>query len=181
MKLPLIIICLFSFLWVESQEVPDFVKRELDTMLYYDLLVRKQNMFGEKAWIAFNKKPKYFKDSIKQKIRFYDSINFDKLVRLLDNYGYTDYRNIIGLLLLHSISHKEVAILKSILDKVNPKTKSFGEDYGSWYDRYLLQVCKKPQLYGEYNHKYPCVESLDMTNKERNRIGLKPLKRNRCK
>jgi hypothetical protein len=54
-----------------------------------------------------------------------------------------------------------------------------GGDYAIWMDRYLLME-GKPQLYGEYNKAYPCVKDLNKSNKERKKLGLEPLKENRC-
>ena len=47
-----------------------------------------------------------------------------------------------------------------------------GEIYAAWCDR-ILHVNGKPQLYGEYITKYPCVESLEKTNRERKKLALK--------
>jgi hypothetical protein len=54
------------------------------------------------------------------------------------------------------------------------------EDYAAVYDRHQLSNGKH-QLYGEYDSIFPCVDNIEVTNLERKKIGLSPLRINNCR
>ena len=113
-----------------------------------------------------------------------DLENRDKLIEIIKIYGFPSPKrtksNTTNNILLHFLSKEDFELLNPIfLDEIKNGNMP-GEIYAAWYDR-ILYVEGNPQLYGEYITKYPCVESLEKTNSERKKIGLKRLRKNNCR
>lgn len=127
--------------------------------------------------------PKRSIDSLMRLQSTADSINSIIIEKIVKVYGYpsksrTGFEH-MNVLLLHQLgvdNYKRFNVL--FLTEIK-KGNMHGGDYAMWMDRYLL-IEGKPQLYGEYNKAYPCVEDLNKSNKERKKLGLEPLKENRC-
>jgi len=113
-----------------------------------------------------------------------DLENRDKLIEIINTYGFPSPKrtksNTTDYILLHFLSSEDFELLNPIfLDEIK-KGNMPGEIYASWYDR-IQYINGYPQLYGEYITKYPCVESLEKTNSERKKIGLKRIRKNNCR
>jgi hypothetical protein len=112
-----------------------------------------------------------------------DSLNKIKFLAIIDKYGYPSEKRIgsyvSSTLVLHFVGEKEFASLLPVFQRELEKKNMSAHEYASWYDRCRLVIGKK-QLYGEYGQNYRCVENLAITNIERKKIGLKPLKNNFC-
>ncbi|MCH2233379.1 MAG: hypothetical protein MK078_03915 [Crocinitomicaceae bacterium] len=112
-----------------------------------------------------------------------DSLNFEHLVSLLKEYGFLSKKRIgvgyLNTIILHMMHDDEFCILDTLLIQEVEKGNLSPKSYASWYDRYLL-ITGQAQLYGEYNTYTPCVTSLEETNRAREKIGLKKLKKNIC-
>ena len=113
-----------------------------------------------------------------------DLENRDKLIEIINTYGFPSPKRTkshgISTMLLHFLSSEDFELLNPIFLNEIKKGNMPGEIYASWYDR-IQFINGYPQLYGEYITKYPCVESLENTNIERKKIGLKRIRKNNCR
>ena len=180
------IILFFSKALIAQKPIDDSVVNRIVKMKERDQEYRRV-MLGSELWKKFKSQPQSYQDSINKLIKKADSINYDEFIEILNDYGYIDkYKNkslgVFSLILLHNISANKVEWLQPILLKEIEVGKMPPLDYAQWYDRYLLQVCKKKELYGEYGRigKFPCVEDLEATNEARKKIGLPPFKKSKC-
>jgi hypothetical protein len=162
----------------------DSLRNKINEMVIRDQEHRKI-VLGPELWKKFKSQPQSYQDSMHILMQRADSVNFIEYVEILKNYGFVDENEFHGmsLMLLHFISHKEVAVLEPLLYKEVIAGRMPPLVYARWYDRYLLQVCKKRRLYGEYfrDGKFPCVDDLETTNAARKKIGLSPFKKSKCK
>ena len=173
-------------MYAQKRELNTIVYAQIDSMAYYDQLHRKE-MLKFKSYAEYlSKTPASVRDSLWKETEYYDSLNFIKYVEILKIYGFIEkskrYKSaFFELMLTHYISHREVAILKPLLLEELKANRMSAKLYAEWYDRYLIQSCKKPQLYGEYLSIDPCVGDLTVCNEARKKIGLRPLRKNYCK
>jgi hypothetical protein len=156
-----------------------------------DIGIRDQEyrklVLTEKEWKEYLSKPKSYRDSIYKLGYINDSINYVEFIDILNRYGYVantkkNKITILGVFLLHHIEKYKVEYLYPLLLKEVEAGRMPPLEFAKWYDRYLLQVCKKKTLYGEYGRsgKFPCVDDIDTTNEARKKIGLPPFKKSRC-
>jgi hypothetical protein len=113
-----------------------------------------------------------------------DLENRDKLIEIIKIHGFPSPKrtksNTTDYILLHFLSEEDFELLNPIfLDEIK-KGNMPGEIYASWFDR-ILYVKGELQLYGEYLSNRPCVENLEKTNMARKKIGLKRLRKNKCR
>jgi len=113
-----------------------------------------------------------------------DLKNRDKLIEIIKIHGFPSPKrtksNTTDYILLHFLSEEDFELLNPIfLDEIK-KGNMPGEIYASWFDR-ILYVKGELQLYGEYLSNRPCVENLEKTNMARKKIGLKRLRKNKCR
>lgn len=144
------------------------VKKELKLMLKTD-----QEYRGEIA-----KNPSLNKDSLWQLQSINDSLNKDRLISIIKDYGFpsgkrtgSDLSQIITLHLTKKEDFEELKIL--FLSELN-KGNIEAVEYARWFDRCLINM-KKPNKYGEYGKKKFCGEELIAVNKSRLNIGLAKL------
>lgn len=141
-------------------------------------------VLSEKEWKKYLSKPKSYRDSIYKLEYINDSINYVEFIDILNKNGYVAYDKItiLGIFLLHHIDIDKVEYLYPLLLKEVEAGRMPPLEFAKWYDRYLLQVCKKKTLYGEYGRssKFPCVDDIDTTNEARKKIGLPPFKKSKC-
>ena len=131
-----------------------------------------------------NKNNKQQIDSLWQIQEKIDLENRDKLIEIINTYGFPSPKrtksNEISTMLLHFLSEKDFELLNPIFLNEIKKGNMPGRIYASWFDR-ILYVKGELQLYGEYLSNRPCVENLEKTNIARKRIGLKRLRKNNCR
>lgn len=131
--------------------------------------------------IGFNKQTS---DSLWKLQNKLDSINAIKFIEIIAKYGYPSYKRTKSYasssLSLHLIGNLYFDKLLPIFKKELEIKNMPPNEYARWFDRNNL-ISKKQQLYGAYHAKYPCVESIEKTNIERKKIGLKPIKKNKCR
>ena len=185
-KLKLSLICLSLILTsngFSQKPINDSIRNKIKFMGKRDQEYRKL-MLGPEKWKEFLSQPKTYQDSIWKFIKIADSLNFYEYISIIKEYGYVNERKYsdMGYMILHFISHEEVKILEPLVYKEVLAGRMPGYIYAQWYDRYLLQICKKKVLYGEYGqtNKFPCVDDLNATNEARLKIGLKPIKKSKC-
>jgi hypothetical protein len=137
-------------------------------------------------------------DSFNNLIKTIDSINFIKIITIYEKYGYLNEeiigekkiitnlgrqlyaKDIFHIFILEYTSKNEFLILYSILKRELEKKNIERIEFAEWYDKSMLMQNKK-QLYGIFIANFPCVENLEITNQEREKIGLKKLTKNNCK
>ena len=167
-----------------QKPINDSIRNKIKLMGKRDQEYRKL-MLGPEKWKEFRAQPKPYQDSIWKFIKTADSSNFYEYISIIKDYGYINERKYqdMGYMILHFISHDEVKILEPLLFNEVISGRMPGFIYAQWYDRYLMQICKKKVLYGEYGqtNKFPCVDDLKATNKARLKIGLKHIKKSKCK
>lgn len=81
---------------------------------------------------------------------------------------------------LHLISTTNYEKLFSLYQFELLKGNMPPNEFAAAYDRHQF-LLGKHQLYGEYDSFHPCFDNIDMTNIERQKIGLQPLRTNNCK
>lgn len=188
-RVNLLFLCLISSqseVLAQKKQPNTLVYAQIDSMAYYDQLYRKERLKFKSNTEYLSKTPASVQDSFWKETAYYDSLNFIKYVEILKIYGFIEkskkYKSaFFELMLTHYISHREVAILEPLLLEELMANRMSAKLYAEWYDRYLLESCNKPQLYGEYLSIHPCVVDLTVSNEARKKIGLKPLKNNYCK
>lgn len=139
---------------------------------------------------------KEIKDSLGILQQKNDSINLIKLVTIIEKYGFLSKQllgnakinylwiegkpaeKVLPSITIHLCSEKEFNQLLPLFKKEVELGNFPPLNYAQWYDR-CMQTQNKKQLYGEYISN-PCVENLEITNQEREKIGLKKLKKNNC-
>lgn len=113
-----------------------------------------------------------------------DSLNKIKFLGIVKKYGYPSFKrtgnSFSGLITIHMVGKKEFDELLPIFKQELHKRNMPANEFAAWYDRCQLNM-NKQQLYGEYNSEYPCVANLVITNQERKKIGLKKIKKNKCR
>jgi hypothetical protein len=113
-----------------------------------------------------------------------DSINIEKFTKIIFDYGYPSFERTNSLfasvISIHLIGENKFTKFLTIFRDELKKGNMPPSDYAEWYDRNQLDQNKK-QLYGAYDIMHPCVENLEITNIERVKIGLSPIKENNCK
>ncbi|MGB1004604.1 MAG: hypothetical protein ACPGVC_10250 [Salibacteraceae bacterium] len=198
----LLLIQLQSFAQKLSRHEKDSLKIELDEMGKQDQQHRWEIMYGTNIQLEIDSinslsiedKKRIVREHHKSNKQQIDSLwkiqatidleNRDKLIEIIKIYGFPSPKrtksNTTNYILLHFLSEEDFELLNPIfLDEIK-KGNMPGKIYAAWYDR-ILYVNGKPQLYGEYITKYPCLESLEKTNSERKKIGLKKIRKNNCR
>jgi hypothetical protein len=179
------IVLFFSKALIAQKPVDDSVINQLKNMANRDQEHRKI-VLGPELWKKFKSQPQSYQDSMHVLMQRADSINFIEYIKVVKEYGFIDSKKcrecIMGTMILHFISHEEVAVLEPLLYQEVISGRMPGLLYAQWYDRYLLGVCNKRELYGEYGRigKFPCVDNLEETNEARKKIGLPPFKKSKC-
>lgn len=117
-----------------------------------------------------------------------DSINFYKLMAITKKFGYPD-KNRIGendcdvnpfLILLHNPERLNEKENYDVFMSEYKKGNISGWELGQALDRYYVHYYKK-SLYGIYGRDKPCIEDIEIVNKNRRELGLKELKEDRFK
>ena len=198
----LLLIQFHSFAQKLSRNEKDSLKIVLDIMGEQDQKHRWEIMYGtniqseidsinslsieDKKRIVreHNKNNKQQIDSLWKIQEKIDLENRDKLIEIIKIHGFPSPKrtksNTTDYILLHFLSEEDFELLNPIfLDEIK-KGNMPGEIYASWFDR-ILYVKGELQLYGEYLSNRPCIENLEKTNMARKKIGLKRLRKNKCR
>lgn len=188
-----------------DKQTRNYLKAKLDTLKGLDQKYRWQLTFWETdtkridslrklspeeiiLWTTIKKEritPDQIKvlDSLDKLQERLDSLNAISLLKIIEKYGYPSYKRtgsrVTTLLILHLTGEWYYQYLTPLFFVELQKGTMPPDEFARWFDRNQLMM-KKKQLYGEYNNQFPCVEDLAKTNIERKKIGLKPLKKNKC-
>lgn len=160
---------------------------ELDSLKLDSLKKLPRDIMWERIDNAMSYKIGFGKsvsDSLSKLQNILDSLNYLKFVKIINKYGYPSYKrtgsSAGGLLTIHTVGRKEFEDLLPTFQRELYNGNMPAIEFAAWYDRCQLFMNKK-QLYGEYDRQYPCMDDLEMTNIERKKIGLKTLKKNKCR
>ena len=198
----LLLIQFQSFAQKLSRNEKDSLKIVLDIMGEQDQKHRWEIMYGtniqseidsinslsiedkKRIVLEHNKNNKQQIDSLLKIQEKIDLENRDKLIEIIKIHGFPSPKrtksNTTNYILLHFLSEEDFELLNPIfLDEIK-KGNMPGEIYASWFDR-ILYVKGELQLYGEYLSNRPCIENLEKTNMARKKIGLKRLRKNKCR
>ena len=195
----LLLIQFQSFAQKLSRNEKDSLKIVLDIMGEQDQKHRWEIMYGTNIQseidsinsLSIEDKKRIVREHNKQQIdslwkiqEKIDLENRDKLIEIIKIHGFPSPKrtksNTTDYILLHFLSEEDFELLNPIfLDEIK-KGNMPGEIYASWFDR-ILYVKGELQLYGEYLSNRPCVENLEKTNMARKKIGLKRLRKNKCR
>lgn len=198
----LLLIQFQSFAQKLSRHEKDSLKIVLDIMGDQDQKCRWELMYGTNIQseidsinrLSIEDKKRIVREHQKNNKQQIDSLwkiqekidleNRDKLIEIIKIHGFPSPKrtksNTTKYILLHFLSEEDFELLNPIfLDEIK-KGNMPGEIYASWFDR-ILHVKGELQLYGEYLSNRPCVENLEKTNIARKKIGLKRLRKNKCR
>jgi hypothetical protein len=127
---------------------------------------------------------KQVRDSLFDLQNIIDYQNKEQFIAIIKQFGYPSKKRVksqsSSYLILHFTQPEDFDYFFPIFTSELLKGNMPPKEFASWYDRCQLFMHKK-KLYGEYDNRYPCVEDLNKTNQARKNIGLKPIRKNKCK
>ena len=123
-------------------------------------------------------------DSLWAMQKSFDSINTESIICIIEKYGYPSSIRIgsmaMSTITLHLIDKVNFEKLYPFYQSELLKGNMPPHEFAAAYDRHQL-LLGKHQLYGEYDTFNPCVDNIEVTNVERQKIGLQSLSNNNCR